>query len=92
MLYAWYHIMSSERAASCGSSYFAPQCTPSFGSHTKPLSSLRGRIRTGAETCKAIDLHVGNMSNMSSEKRVAFSHLMSGSYCQHVWRAGKITK
>jgi hypothetical protein len=45
----------------------------------KPWFSLRGRNRTVAETCRAIDLHVCNMSNKSSEKRDAFSHLLSGS-------------
>jgi len=60
-------------------SNFAPQCTPSFGSHTKPWPSLRGRSRTVAEICRAIDLQVCNMSNMSSEKRDAYSHLLSGS-------------
>lgn len=74
-----YHIMSSTIAASWGSIGFAPHCTPSFGSHTKSWSSLRDRSRTVTGACRTADLNVCNMSNMSPEKRNAFSHLLSGS-------------
>jgi len=84
--------MSSETAASCGSSDFAPQCMYSIIRESYKTMVFHKRPYSNRSGNRAIDLYVCNMSNMSSEKRDAFSHLLSGSYCQHVWRVRKMTK